>query len=237
MSEPNAIAATDDFEFAALSEAKNYRAAIIREFEIYLQGDVLEIGAGIGQISEAMLELPRVSSLTALEPATNFHDAFQKRLPNTVLIKGIINDLPEGSAYNAAVMVNVLEHIENDADELIAIHKILKEKSGHLCILVPARQEIFSKLDSHFGHYRRYDKPNLHNKLNQAGFEIVKLHYFNMVGYFAWGLRYKLMRGMDFDINQVRLFDRVIFPPTNHIEVNFCRPPIGQSLIAIAKAK
>jgi SAM-dependent methyltransferase len=237
MSEPNAIASTNDFEFAALSEAKNYRAAIIKEFEAYLRDDVLEIGAGIGQISEAMLELPRVTSLTALEPETNFHDAFQKRLPNTVLIKGTVADLPQGTAYNAAIMVNVLEHIENDTEELMAIQKILKEKSGHLCILVPARQEIFSKLDSHFGHYRRYNKPNLKTKLTQAGFEIVKLHYFNMVGYFAWALRYKLMQGMDFDINQVRLFDRVIFPIGHWLESKLLRPPIGQSLIAIAKAK
>ncbi len=32
MSQPNAIAATEDFEFAALSEAKNYRRSIVTEF-------------------------------------------------------------------------------------------------------------------------------------------------------------------------------------------------------------
>ena len=63
MNEPNAIASTEDFEFAALSEAVNYRKAIINEFKAYLCGRVLEVGAGIGQTSEAILSFPRCGNL------------------------------------------------------------------------------------------------------------------------------------------------------------------------------
>src|SRR5579862_3488237 len=52
---PNALAISEDFEFAALSVADNYRKALLREFSEYLRGNVLEVGAGIGQITEALL--------------------------------------------------------------------------------------------------------------------------------------------------------------------------------------
>lgn len=234
---PNAIAATEDFEFAALSEAVNYRAAIVHEFAPYLRGRVLEVGAGIGQTTEAMLALPGVEELVGVEPDTRFQNGFRERLPDVRLVAGTTANLNPGESFDAAVMVNVLEHIEHDVEELIRLRSILGERSGHLCILVPARQELYSKLDAHFGHFRRYDRPSLKSALQQAGFEIENLFYFNVVGYFAWGLRYTLLRGMSFDIQQVRLFDRKIFPWVHRIERGLMRPLFGQSLVVIARAK
>jgi len=236
MHEPNATAATEDFEFAALSEALNYRNAIINEFKSFLGGRVLEVGAGIGQTSEAILRLPGVRELVALEPDPRFQDRFRKRLPDVLLVGGTTRDLPDGETFSSAVMVNVLEHIEHDLAELAALRQILLPAKGHLCILVPARPEIFSKLDAHFGHFRRYTRVDLRDKLHRAGFDIVSLHYFNFVGYFAWWLRFKVMQSMSFDINQVRLFDRRIFPVAYALESRLVRPPVGQSLIAVARA-
>jgi len=235
--EPNAMAATEDFEFATLAEAGNYRAAIINEFKCHLGGRVLEVGAGIGQTSEAILRLPGVQDLVAVEPDPRFQEGFRRRLPNTALVGGTTRDLPEGGTFSSAVLVNVLEHIEDDLAELARLRQILCGASGHLCILVPARPEIFSKLDAHFGHFRRYTRAELHAKLRLAGFEIIALHYFNCIGYFAWWLRFKVMQSMSFDVNQVRLFDRVIFPLAYALESRLMRPPIGQSLIAIGRAR
>ena len=236
MNHPNEAAATEDFEFAALSEAINYRKAIVTEFAPYLRGRILEVGAGIGQTSEAILELPGVTELVGVEPDARFQQGFRERLPTTRLVAGTTADLDAGEAFDAAVMVNVLEHIEHDVEELARLREILRHGAGHLCILVPARQELYSRLDSDFGHFRRYDKPLLAGRLREAGFMVRHIHYFNLAGYFAWGLRYKLLRGRSFDIDQVRLFDRRIFPLVHRFESGVCRPPFGQSLIAIAQA-
>ena len=48
--------ATEDFEFASLSAAKNYRAAILNDFRTFLRGNVIEVGAGIGQITAQLHE-------------------------------------------------------------------------------------------------------------------------------------------------------------------------------------
>ena len=236
MSQPNANASTADFEFAALSEAKNYRAAIVSEFAPYLTGRVLEVGAGIGQTSEAILSLPGIIELVCVEPDEGFQQGFRHRLPQIRLVAGTTTDIHSDEFYNGAVMVNVLEHIEDDVAELVRLHGLLSPVKGHLCLLIPARQEIFSDLDAHFGHFRRYDRSGLRKKLERAGFEIKLVSYFNFVGYFAWLMRFRLMRKMSFEIEQVRLFDRRIFPPCHWLESRICRPPIGQSVIAVAQA-
>lgn len=236
MSQPNSTASTEDFEFAALAEAKNYRQAIVSEFAPFLKGRILEVGAGIGQTSEAILSLPDITELVGVEPDISFHDGFRERLPDIRLVTGTTTELRLGESYNGAVLVNVLEHIEDDLGELIRLKKILVPQQGYLCLLIPARQEIYSKLDGHFGHFRRYNRSGLRQKLETAGYSVKKISYFNFVGYFAWALRFRIMGSMTFDINQVRLFDQRIFPWMHRFESKICRPPIGQSVIAIAQA-
>jgi len=236
MKNPNEAASTEDFEFAALSEAENYRRAIVTEFAPFLKGRVLEIGAGIGQISQAILQMPEVKELVGVEPDQRFQQGFRQRLPAVRLVEGTAADLDPSESFDGAVMVNVLEHIEHDQEELARLHAILKPSGGHLCILVPARQELYSNLDAHFGHFRRYTRTTLRSKLDAAGFKIHRVDYFNFIGYFAWLLRFRLMGGMSFDINQVRLFDRRILPVGHWFESRIARPPLGQSVIAVAQA-
>ena len=52
-----------NFEFSALSEAKNYRAALVKEFAPVLTGNVLEVGAGVGQITEVVRAQPGVQKV------------------------------------------------------------------------------------------------------------------------------------------------------------------------------
>ena len=65
---PNETSATENFEFDALQKAENYRATLIREFAPWLKGRVLEVGAGIGQMTAAIAELPGIEKLIAIEP-------------------------------------------------------------------------------------------------------------------------------------------------------------------------
>lgn len=82
---------------------------------------------------------------------------------------------------------------------------------GHLCLFVPAHRELHAPIDDDFGHCRRYTKRELKRTLGNAGFAIVRLNYFNCVGYFAWWLNFCVLKKRRFDIGAVRLFDRAIF--------------------------
>ena len=64
---PNAAASSADFEFAALREARNYRAALLRHFSPALHGSVIEVGAGVGQFTAEIKALPTLSRLVAVD--------------------------------------------------------------------------------------------------------------------------------------------------------------------------
>lgn len=236
MEKPNAISQTDDFEFDALQEAQNYRAALMSEFGPFLKGDVLEIGAGIGQFSSVIRSFAGVQNLLSVEPEARFCEMFRVAHPDLALVQGTIQDVEGGSSWDAILSVNVLEHIREDQTELSLYHQRLAKNQGSLCLFVPARPEIYAPIDQDFGHFRRYTKPQLAEMMRQAGFKIITLSYYNCVGYLAWWLTFCLRKKRSFDVSSVRLYDRMIFPLVHLFEARVCRPPVGQSLIVVAQA-
>lgn len=234
--QPNLTATTGDFEFAALAEAKNYRKALLAEFTPYLRGDVIEIGAGIGQMTDLLVGHPAVTRALAVEPDRGFCEHHRRQFPSHEIFEGTAAGLPEGTAGDAILSVNVLEHIRDDEDELRHYAALLRQRHGALCLFVPAGPEIYAPIDSDFGHFRRYTRPELRRKLVGAGFTIVALHYFNVAGYFAWWLNFRLLKARNFAVAKVRFYDRAIFPLVHGFETRLCRPPFGQSLLAVARA-
>ncbi|HVZ30793.1 MAG TPA: methyltransferase domain-containing protein [Polyangiaceae bacterium] len=233
---PDDFAGNENFEFAALELAHNYRAALLDEFSPFLRGRVLEVGAGVGHISQDLRKLGAVRSLTAIEPAPHLARAFRQRLPDLELIEGTIDAFQGGGPLDAIVSINVLEHIQDDREELAKYQRLLAARQGYLCLFVPARQEIYAPIDRDFGHHRRYMRPELKRLLEAAGFSLLRLDYFNCIGYFAWWLNFCLLKRRAFDARAVKLFDGTIFPLGHALERAIVRPPIGQSLIAVARA-
>jgi hypothetical protein len=225
-----------DFEFDSLREANNYRRALLKIFAPHLQGRVIEIGAGCGQFTELLRQVATIQYLLAIEPDPKFCAEIRKILPSQPFVNGVITSVSEPGPWNGIVSINVLEHIRDDQNELVIYATLLKPAHGQLCLFVPARHEIYAPIDADFGHHRRYSRDDLQRKLEQAGFKILKLHYFNFIGYFAWWLSFRLLGIRKFNPTMVRLFDRVIFPLGFGLENNLTPPPIGQSLIAIAEA-
>lgn len=235
-SHPNEQAQSADFEFAALSEAHNYRRALIRTFSPFLQGCVLEVGAGIGQITDLLRKHPTVTRVVSVEPDPAFCARLRATIPDHTVIEGTIDSLSSAADWDVIISINVLEHIGDDERELGIYRRVLERRHGTLCLFVPARPEIYSPIDRDFGHFRRYARGELHSKLERAGFTIEQLCYFNFVGYFAWWVNFCLLKKRTFSLNSVRFFDRCIFPVAHVLERKLAYPPIGQSLMAVARA-
>jgi SAM-dependent methyltransferase len=226
--------AAEDFEFAALYEARNYRAAICRLFAPHLSGDILEVGAGIGQMLGDVVTICRPTNVAAVEPDSRFIPALRAAVPGAEVWAGSEQDIPSDRRFDAIYAINVLEHIADDRAELANWNKRIKPK-GTVCLLVPARPELYAAIDADFGHHRRYTKRELEGKLAKAGFVSAKVRYFNMVGYFAWLINFRLLGKRSFDRTSVRAFDRLIFPLCRFFESTTRICPFGQSLVAIAK--
>jgi hypothetical protein len=187
-------------------------------------------------MSEHLAKMPGVKHAVAVEPEPSYCAQHRKRLPSHDLIEGTAANLPVSSEWDAILSINVLEHIREDEAELTRYAGLLRAKSGTLCLFVPARPEIYAPIDKDFGHFRRYAKPELRNKLTGAGFRIQRLHYFNSVGYFGWWANFCLLKKRLFEVNKVRAYDRLIFPLVHGFEKRIVRPPFGQSLLAVASA-
>ena len=226
--------AAEDFEFAALSEARNYRAAICGLFAPHLSGDILEVGAGIGQMLGDVVTICRPTSVAAVEPDSRFIPALRAAVPRAEIWAGSEQDIPVDRRFDAIYAINVLEHIAHDRAELANWNKRIKP-GGTVCLLVPARPELYAAIDADFGHHRRYTKRQLESKLAEAGFVSAKVRYFNMIGYFAWLINFRLLGKRSFDRTSVRAFDRLIFPLCRFFESTTQICPFGQSLVAVAK--
>ncbi len=78
--------------------------------------------------------------------------------------------IPDKSV-DVLVMLNVLEHIEDDDSALQKAYNLLKP-GGSLVVEVPASPHLYDAYDAELQHFRRYSASELHSKLNKAGFTI-----------------------------------------------------------------
>lgn len=225
-------------ELEALAGAKNYYRWILTYFAPYLGKRVVEVGAGIGTLSEFLLHSPKVRQLVLVEPGDNLFPLLQERFARDSrirLVHGYVEDLSgtiHGSA-DSVVLVNVLEHIAHDEASLQAAYQLLVPE-GAILLFVPALPRLYGALDEAFGHFRRYTKPLLAHKLQQAGFHLVSLRYVNFPGVLTWFLAGKVLRRRTLRPRDVRLYDQWAVPWLTRLEKHW-EPPIGQSLIAIAR--
>jgi len=223
-------------ELDAMAEARRYRAWILSYFKPFLGKHILEVGAGNGTFSQLLFEESKGARLSVQEPAANLLPLLKRRfsdVPQVHVIDGPFSaDHADSFPVDTIVMVNVLEHVENDREYLQTMRRMLPV-GGHLLLFVPATPGIFGSLDRALDHYRRYTKKDLSAKLCEAGFRIEKIRHFNFVGVAAWFAAGRLLNKNTVRASEVRFYDRWIVPVASRIEERW-EPPMGQSLLAVA---
>jgi hypothetical protein len=90
-----------------------------------------------------------------------------------------------GFAPDSVVFLNVLEHIEDDRAVLRNLFETVPA-GCRIVVLVPYNMKLYSEFDKALGHFRRYSKGELEEKMRDAGLEVEKQFYFNKVGVWAW---------------------------------------------------
>lgn len=218
-----------------MDEARSYHRWILRYFRPFLGDRIIELGAGTGSFADCLLEVHKPSQLTLYEPAVNLFPSLQQRFEGRPGVTPIHDHLDERTASlsaDTAVMVNVLEHIEDDSRCLRDIHRVLTP-DGHLLLFVPALPAIYGSLDRAFEHFRRYTKPGLRQKLAETRFQVEEIRYFNLIGIAAWFWSGRILKRKMVPARDVRFYDRWIVPAAARLE-DAWEPPLGQSLLVIA---
>jgi len=223
-------------ELTLFSHAINWKSYFAKAIKPYIKGDVLEVGAGLGVNSKFLLN-PQVSSWHYLEPDEKLCSQIQENMPaglqQYAITAGTINAL-EGLSFDTVLYIDVLEHIAQSTEELEKLQRFVTP-GGHLIILVPAYNFLFSEFDKSIGHYRRYNKRIIKSEVPQ-GFAQVKLFYLDSLGVIA-SIANKLFLHQDNPTaKQVSFWDKVIVPLSKITDKVFFRS-FGKSLIGIYRRK
>lgn len=213
-----------------MSGAKNYNhwllAEVLRNMTPHAER-IVDFGAGDGGFARA-LQAKSAGSIICIEPADNLRRQLQG-LQHAADISEISGEL------DYIYSLNVLEHIEDDAEILRLWYQRLKI-SGKVFIYVPAFPMLYSAMDKHVGHYRRYRRAELINKAQTAGFTVTECRYADFAGWFAsWWLKLCGRTDGSLSPRMVSFYDRIIFPLSRGLDILTGGRLLGKNLILIAE--
>lgn len=140
---------------------------------------ILDIGCGTGVLLSQLCSYGMVDAIEPSEFAINV--CKEKNIPTVNLIHGTFPEsMPEGKRYNLVTLFDTLEHIDDDILILKKICEIL-EPGGKILCTVPAYPFLWSHHDILNQHKRRYTIKSLEEKTLSAGFQTMKITYFNTI--------------------------------------------------------
>ena len=233
---------TEEFSYTGtkflevIREAHNYNQFLEDELVAFIKPEaqaiakepVIDFGAGIGEFAR------RVAGHGIAVNCVELDAELQAKLrQDGFSVYAAIEGYP---ASPRIYTLNVLEHIEDDVAALKSIHAKLTE-GGKLFIYVPAFMCLYSEFDKQIGHFRRYTRPEIKQKLEAAVFTINRLEYVDCIGFICWFFLYKLcINQVDGSGKMVKFFDSFLFPPSRFFDRIFSKF-FGKNLLVIASKK
>ena len=133
----------------------------------------LEIGCGTGYVLSGISKKFPKSSLFGSEIFITGLSFAAKRLPSTKFMQMDARSIPFESEFDVVGAFDVLEHIKEDEIVLSQIFTSLKPE-GLMLITVPQHPWLWSPADVYACHERRYTASDLHQKIDAAGFNVLR---------------------------------------------------------------
>lgn len=161
--------------------SRNDAIAQVKKFMPSAQAVIMEIGCSSGflirDLAKALPEAVIVGADVVKEPLYRL----ARTLPGIPLIRFDLLQCPlPDQSVDVLVMLNVLEHIEDDVGALQKAFNLLKPR-GSLIIEVPAGPYLYDAYDAELHHFRRYAASELHHKLTQVGFKVCRKSHLGFV--------------------------------------------------------
>ena len=201
---------------------------------------ILDFGCGVGVNTKMLSEF---GDVTCFDPSPEAIKFLKRKFNNDkkVLVEDNLDNCSE--QFDLIIAADVVEHIENDKEEIIKLHKLLKS-DGLFFATVPAYQFLFSIKDIKLHHKRRYNLFNF-KKLISPFFNKIKISYYNFFLFLPISLAiiyYKFLRKDFIDKAEKKpnkiinfLFYKIFSYESSLLnKVNF---PFGISIIFLGKKR
>lgn len=203
-------------ELLALKSSARFQLYVANRSGSERVGNSLEIGAGIGTSSEALLSANAADPsfhLTLFEPdpalRASLVDRCSRFAPKTTFVDSL-ERLPSG-AFEHIFLYSVLEHIEDDVSFLARITDLLAP-AGRLVIFVPRMPSIFGTIDGSSGHFRRYDNASISSVVSSSGLAVESLKYVDSLGWIAYWVTYSVLKRTRISRLAVHFNDKAVTP-------------------------
>jgi len=221
-------------ELDLFARARHWKRYWVSSLPI-LRGEILEVGAGIAANTSLLIN-PEVRSWYCLEPDSGLLDRLRERiaadpaLARCHAVGGTVAGLDPARRFDAIIYIDVLEHIEHDAQEMRDAAARLAP-GGVLIVLAPAHQWLFTDFDRSIGHCRRYSKASL-ARVSPPGTALRRLFYLDSVGMLASAANRMFLKQSMPTAGQIRFWDRVLVPCSRLVDpLTF--HTIGKSVVGI----
>jgi SAM-dependent methyltransferase len=202
-------------ELELFAAARNWKSYLRRRLAPYLGRSVLEVGAGNGNTTRVLCD-GTADRWVCLEPDATLADRLigsigDGKLPDCCRVEvGTLAEMHPDNQFDTILYIDVLEHIAADQAELGQAAAHLRP-GGHLVVLSPAHQWLFTPFDRAIGHHRRYTKKTL-RAVSPPALSLVRLDYLDSVGMLAsLGNRLLLKSSMP-SAGQIAVWDRLMVP-------------------------
>ena len=239
-----AAAASDPVGYETLrrmSTVARYNDWIFDEIAPYAGQRILEVGCGIGNMTEYFVDRQLLVGVDLLPASVELTRRRHQHHPQVQAYGGDITDAAfvaslQSHRFDTVICLNVLEHIGDDRTALAHMYKLL-EPGGRLLLFVPAGSYMFGTLDMALGHHRRYELRPLREQVAAAGFTIERLGYLNLAGIPGWWLNSRVLKRDLLPEDQLAWFNRLapLFIRSEKLLRRVWDAPWGQSLLCIAR--
>lgn len=222
-------------ELEVFANATCWKAYIRRLVAPWYGDAVLEVGAGFGGTTSA-LRPDGVGRWACLEPDGVMAEQLAESIargelpPVCEAMHGSLADLPAVPSFDSILYMDVLEHIEDDVEEVREAFRRLRP-GGRLVVLSPAHSWLYTPFDAAIGHFRRYTAGSLRSIL-PPGARILRLDYLDSVGLVASLANRLFLRSDHPTPAQIRFWDRVLVRMSQVLDPAFAHR-LGKSVLLI----
>jgi len=223
-------------ELESFALAVNWKSYVRRALHPYISGDVLEIGAGLGETTRALHPGAGARSWICVEPDPGMCETLRARMADgdfgagVEVRQGTLSTLADPDLVDVVIYVDVLEHIEEDRKE-IALAAARLRPGGRIVVLSPAYPFLYSPFDASVGHYRRYTATMLRDLIPDRTRELA-CRYLDCVGLLASSANRLLLKQSLPTVSQVKIWDRLMVP-LSRICDPIVRNTFGRSVVMV----